>query len=365
MSKFKDIANALLFCVFLVGLLTWSLIKPDDEISVSERRKLAKMPALSAASVFSGSFMKDFDSYCLDQFPLRDRFRQLKAVTSFYVFRQKDNNGIYISSGHASKLDYPINESSLEYAKERISNIYDSYLSGTGSKAYICVIPDKNCFMAKQGGYPSMDYAEFADIFKQGMQRFEYIDIYDLLELDDYYKTDTHWRQERISDVAERLAENMGAKYDGGFSEVPTDIPFYGVYYGQSALPLKADALSYMQSDFLSGCRVYDYESESEAPVYNMELANGNDPYDIFLSGPISLITIENPDALTDRELIIFRDSFGSSIAPLLAQSYKKITLVDIRYLSSSLVGRFVEFSGQDVLFLYSMSVLNNSETMK
>ena len=34
----------------------------------------------------------------------------------------------------------------------------------------------------------------------------------------------------------------------------------------------------------------------------------------------------------TDRELVIFRDSFASSLAPLLMEQYAKITLVDIRY---------------------------------
>jgi len=96
-----------------------------------------------------------------------------------------------------------------------------------------------------------------------------------------------------------------------------------------------------------------------------MELGEGRDPYEMYLCGSKSLITIENPNSLSDKELIIFRDSFGSTLAPLLIESYKKITLVDIRYLQSAFVGRFVEFDKQDVLFLYSVPVLNNSSTMK
>ena len=96
-----------------------------------------------------------------------------------------------------------------------------------------------------------------------------------------------------------------------------------------------------------------------------MEKAYGKDPYEMFLSGSLSLITIENPNATTDKELVIFRDSFGSSIAPLLVEGYAKITLVDIRYITSDLVGRFIDFENQDVLFLYSTLVLNNSVTLK
>ena len=89
------------------------------------------------------------------------------------------------------------------------------------------------------------------------------------------------------------------------------------------------------------------------------------DPYEVYVGGPVSLITIENPNANTQEELIVFRDSFGSSIAPLLAQGYKKITLVDIRYIQPMVLGNYIDFTNKDVLFLYSTLVLNNSETLK
>ena len=96
-----------------------------------------------------------------------------------------------------------------------------------------------------------------------------------------------------------------------------------------------------------------------------MEKAYGKDPYEMFLSGSLSLITIENENAKTDKELVIFRDSFGSSIAPLFVEGYKKITLVDIRYIHPDMLEKYIEFNNQDVLFMYSTSVLNNSETIK
>ena len=69
--------------------------------------------------------------------------------------------------------------------------------------------------------------------------------------------------------------------------------------------------------------------------------------------------------ARTDRELVIFRDSFASSLAPLLLEGYSRVTLVDIRYLSPAQLGRYLTFTDQDVLFLYSTGVLNNSSTLK
>ena len=52
-------------------------------------------------------------------------------------------------------------------------------------------------------------------------------------------------------------------------------------------------------------------------------------------------------------------------LIPLLAEGYREITLIDIRYLSPASLGRFVDFDAQDVLFLYSTSVLNDSATIK
>ena len=85
----------------------------------------------------------------------------------------------------------------------------------------------------------------------------------------------------------------------------------------------------------------------------------------MFLSGSRSLLTIENPNSRTDRELILFRDSFGSAMAPLLLADYAKITLVDLRYIPIDRLDRFLDFHGQDVLLLYSIPVLNNSQTIK
>ena len=202
----------------------------------------------------------------------------------------------------------------------------------------------------------------------------EFIDIRSFLSIEDYYKTDTHWRQEKILDVAREIAAKMGVTLTAEYEEKLLDNPFYGVYYGQSALPLPADEMRYLTNDILENCIVFDHTSGKEMSVYDMEKAFGKDPYEMFLGGSLSLITIDNPNATTDKELIIFRDSFGSSIAPLLAEGYAKVTIVDVRYILSNILGnltdirtgeKVLDFKNADVLFLYSTLVLNNSSTIK
>ena len=74
---------------------------------------------------------------------------------------------------------------------------------------------------------------------------------------------------------------------------------------------------------------------------------------------------IYNDNSDTDKELVIFRDSFGSSITPLLIPYYSKITLIDNRYITSSQYKNLIEWTNQDILFMYSTLIVNNSSTLK
>ncbi len=74
---------------------------------------------------------------------------------------------------------------------------------------------------------------------------------------------------------------------------------------------------------------------------------------------------IMSPDAVTDRRLIIFRDSYTSSLVPLLLGAYREITLVDLRYIDSARIGEYVDFAGADILFLYNTVIVNHAEMLK
>ena len=157
----------------------------------------------------------------------------------------------------------------------------------------------------------------------------------------------------------------MGADVKAEYIAETLDNPFYGVYYGQLGLPIDADRITYLTSDTLADCIVHDHQNDKPMAMYDMDKANDRDPYEMFLGGSLSVITIENPNANTDKELVIFRDSFGSSLAPLLAEGYAKITILDARYLHQSMIGNYVTFDNQDVLFVHSTSVLNNDIAFK
>ena len=361
MKKFNVIILAALWLA-LTGLAWFS---PAEDISESERRKLAQFPELSIETVLGGDFMTDFEDYTLDQFPLRDTFRQLKALFHYNVLGQKDNNDIYVADGYAAKLEFLLNQGSVSNAVEKFSYIYENYLQD--SKVVVSVVPDKGLYLAEENGYPAMDYEAMFAAIREGMPWAEFADISDLLSIKDYYRTDTHWRQENILDVAEKLCEalNVTAFKEGELTPETIQRPFYGVYYGQAALPMESETMYVMQGEILAGCTVYNHETGKTTAVYDIDKLQSQDLYDVYLSGAAALLTIENPGATTDKELIVFRDSFGSSIVPLLVKDYATVTVVDTRYIASNLLPNFVDFHGQDVLFLYSTLILNNSNSLK
>ena len=196
---------------------------------------------------------------------------------------------------------------------------------------------------------------------KESLPDATYIDITDTLSIGDYYYTDTHWRQEKLLPTAQKLCEAMGmtVPQEADFTPKQLERLFYGVYYGQAALPMAAEPLYIMESGRLSACKVFNYANKTYSKVYDMRKQTSKDLYDVYLSGVQPLMRIENPMAKTDRKLVIFRDSFGSSLAPLLVQDYKEVILIDLRYADPAVVAAQVQFDGADVLIMHSSLVLN------
>lgn len=364
LEKLRNIYVCGVFFVIIVGIFVAGIILPHKDISTAERRKLAKMPDFTTKALFDGQYMTGFEKYALDQFVLRDEFRNVKASFSFNILQKQDNNKVFVLEDEIYRIEYPLLEKDITNAAIKLNKVYDMYLKDMA--CYYSIVPDKSYYVAEENGYLALDYKKLEQMFINGMGNMEYINLFEMLDRQDYYKTDTHWRQENLQDVLNTLATAM--------SFTPADISSYkvnslenfkGVYYGQSALKLPSESLNYLTNEITDNARVFNYETQKEMPMYDTEKFNSTDPYNLFLAGPVTIVEITNDMAKTDKELIIFRDSFGSSIAPMLVESYKKVTLIDLRYIPASKLAELIDFKDQDVLFLYSTLILNNSTSLR
>lgn len=367
MKKIRLILNASVFCLVIFVLSLGILILPDNLISKAERRPLITLNDVKENDVH---LFDEIESYFLDQFPFRDSFRSLKAFAFMDVLRKNDNNDIYVEDGTVVKIEDTLDESQVQYTVDLMNKVKDKYFSD--DKVYYSIIPDKHYYASKQNGYPAMDYEKLFSMVAEGTKGMEYIDITDKLSLSDFYKTDSHWSQDKILGVAEHLVSSMNPKANAPFDsqwKINTLSPFYGVYYGQSALSLSPDDIKYLSNEVTDSMKltvIDDMGKRKEYPVYITEMFRNNDPYDVFAAGAQHLVIIENPNAKSDKELVVFRDSFGSSIAPLLSLGYKKVTFVDLRYIIPDFIKQISGFGDDaDVLFLYSTGIINGGRVLK
>ncbi len=361
-NKIKNIVVTVTFVAFIAFFVIQNVIIYFNpaESSSAERRPLAQFPEnITVEGVLDKTVIDGFEKYTADQFPLREFFRSLKAKFQLNVLGLKENNGYAVEDGYIAKIEPEFIAENIEYSVGRLNLIYNRFIKGKGANVYSAVVPDKNYYFAKDYGYPSPDYEMMVEMMKEGLADAKYIDLFDSLELSDYYLADTHWSQPCLDDVVKKLSSEMGFadRLSWNYTEKTLD-NFKGVYHAQSALYPAPEKLTYLTNDILENATVYDYETGETYGIYNFEAFEGSDGYDFFLSGTRSYLRIDNPGATTDKELVMFRDSFGASLAPLLVEGYKTVYLIDIRSLPIQTLMSF-DFSNKDVLFIYSSLVLN------
>ena len=265
-----------------------------------------------------------------------------------------------------------LDEKSIDRAIGKFQKFTADYC-GEAERVFLALIPSKNGYLNGSNGH--LNEAEFA-ILQSVYDKWEsnFIDLSVCLDLEDYYRTDPHWRQERLGAVLRELGAALEFETDTvldgdhvlseNWTEEVLTTEYIGVY-GDEVDGVPAEEMTVLRHPDMNGYIVRNGETGEEMPLYDTEKLTGRDPYELFVGGPLSLVTIENPNAGNDRHLVVVRDSFGSALLPMLAQSYAKVTAVDIRYMMPNLVGNFVDFTDTDVLFLYSSTVLNNSITLK
>ena len=148
----KKVKNIVLTCIFLIFIFTVSaacIFTPDEEYSLSERRYLAKLPEISKETITSGEFMKGFEEYAADQFPMRDDLRGVKAFFSTKILGKADNNGLFFKDGHISKIDAAENDYMTDYSARLFKKIIDSNIACKNANIYFSIVPDKNTFLAE------------------------------------------------------------------------------------------------------------------------------------------------------------------------------------------------------------------------
>lgn len=364
-DKMKNVVVTISFVFVIVVIFISNILKDEIDISQAERRKLAKFPKVNISTIFNGKFADEFENYTMDQFVKRDEFRTLKTAIELNFFLKTDSNDIYKYNDYLVKQEYPINEKSILNLTKKINLIKDTYFDNSNN-IYFSIIPDKNYYI-NSDKYLKLDYQKLENIMIQNLNGIKYIDITGELELSDYYFSDTHWKQENLLGVLNKIAYEMNFK-DRIQTNFMTEkiTSFKGVLAGQLPVDVKEDTINVLTNKVIKESTVYNYETKKYTEVYDTnKIENSFDKYDVYLSGATPLLKLNNSNSKSDKKLIVFRDSFGSSLVPLFVEAYSEIIVVDTRYIASSLLSEYIDFKGADVLFIYSTLIINNSNTLK
>ena len=359
MSKKYAAFITALFCVFIFGFGAALLISPDRDFSQQENRYLAKFEAPTLSTLKSGEFMKDFEQYVIDQFPLRDGWIQLKAWCERLVGKQ-ENNGVYLGTDDGQTLFAQYTKPSAEDLAKRVG-----YVNQLGANVevpvYFALIPDKSYVWADRlpDRAPLVDdgstIQESMDLTGEDVT---YIDLRDALSGDNvFYRTDHHWSLFGAFQGYEALNQAMGVETVTPEGE-PTKVSdsFYGTTYSSSGAGwVKPDEIYTWVSE--EGITVTAYPKGQPEPgvLYDKSYLEKKDKYSMFLGGNKPLTVLENPQAQGGK-LLVIRDSYSDSLAPFLAQSWQEVHLFDVRYNLNS-VQQYVEENHIDqVLVLFSAS---------
>ena len=212
-NRMKNKIITIAFVLYLGFFAIMCTVRFIDPIKTSdaERRPLAQFPKnITWESIVDKTFVNKFEDYAVDQFPFREFFRGLKAGFQMNVLQIKENNGLALQDGYIAAISKNFNEQQVKYSLGRLSYVYDSILKDNGGNKYVAIIPDKNYFFGKEYGYPAPDYAELVEQVKETLPEMTYIDLFSELTLEDYYRTDTHWSQDKLGKVVDKLAAGLG-----------------------------------------------------------------------------------------------------------------------------------------------------------
>ena len=141
MNRKYSIFITVLFCAFIFGFGTAHFLLPDRDFSEQENRYLAQFKAPTLKTVRSGKFMEDFEDYITDQFPLRDRWIQLKALSE-RALGKRENNRVYFGKDWQTLFAHFTKPSEEELARRL------GYVNALGENldvpVYFSLVPDKS-----------------------------------------------------------------------------------------------------------------------------------------------------------------------------------------------------------------------------
>lgn len=387
-----SMAITFLFCGFLLLFFLLSVFVPPRIFSDTENRYLAGRPDFSFKTLKSGEFGKKYELYLSDQFPLRNRWIELKTTVEKAQFK-KEINGVYlghdgylIEALYKEDIDWALYEKNLDrlrlFAETQSRNLGSSHirimLVPSASQILTDMLPaaaapfDQGQVtkdLAGAWGEEAFGHAGPGEtdgsVLPQSLTGL-LVPVQSALMASAredpqnqlYYRTDHHWTTYGAFIGYQSWMKSIGMDpYTTDDFDIQTvSDHFYGTIQSKLNTAGVPDSIRLFLPETAPGYEVYyDGSPEPFKTLYAMEALETKDEYRVFLDGNHGWTKIVNQELQSGRRLLIVKDSYAHCFAPFASLHFDQMHMLDLRYYNGKVSDFMNEQGITDVLVLYQI----------
>ena len=346
----------ILLALLLLGIACFAF---SGRFSDWEKRYLAKAPDNFALDDWK--LNTDLETFLSDQIPFRRQLVSLNAVTQVYTGRGTELEAW--PTGHT------IIEKPVEGDPEKTARRVDMMRGVAGDIPCRFLIPP-TAGMLRTGDMTAAraalyrEESGFYDAVTAGKDFISLKESFGESAEPVFYATDHHWNDRGVYLAYLAFCRDRGLEPAGEESFARAEYgPFYGTTFSRSAYPfVKGDTLVCLEP--AAHVEMAADGKETSDHLIFPEKAESYDGYEVFLDGNHGILTITNPEGERGT-LMVFRDSFASSLLPYLCMHYRRVIAVDARYYPKTFRQAIAEAGEvEEILYVYSLDSLANDTSL-
>ena len=353
-----------LFILLIFGFCLASMLKPVSEFSEKENRKLAQMPAITAESIFSGSFEKDYEDYLTDQFLFRDTWIGLKTRAEALIGK-KDTNGVYLGrDGYLIEMHEGVFTADLaEQNAESLASFAELCASKwPQTRLHVMIVPNAVDILRDKLPAFASPYDEeiYLGHLRDMLPADVWFDASAVLKQHSqeeiFYRTDHHWETLGAYYVFETWArERLGEEIRRDeYDQETVSTSFEGTVAAKTGAFIHPDTIELMRPvREPSVTLTYNRSDDIRSTPYQMSALETRDQYNVFFGGNNGLIEGET-DAGGERKVLVIKDSYAHCFVPFLYGIAAQADMLDLRYYNQNLSLLIDEKGYTDILLLYN-----------
>lgn len=354
--------------VFLVLISVGSFVAKDREFSENENRYLTQFPEISIDSILNCDFQDALEKYINDQIWGRDEWITIKTAIQKFV-GNTDIGGAYVGKDGYDFEKITQDDVDRKLVDRNIAQIQEFFETASAkidkSRLSFLLVPTSGLILADKlpANAPLFDQTAIVEAVKQGMADYNFVDIRDVMTTHKeeyvYYRTDHHWTSYGALLAYGEYCQSIGLPFDEeSFQEVVATENFRGSLYSKILDYDSAyDIIKFYEKSGSAKSFVVTLDGEKTDSFYHYNRLEEKDKYLFFFGGNYAEVVISKTSERAEkRNLLLIKDSFANCFAPLVAEDYDNVYMIDLRYFRGD-VQEYMEANNiTDVLVLYNVS---------